>query len=145
MSDQPFQNSKRHSGTDAFQEPELETELDNISFEEVDLVAIERAWAKRRECLKLELDGYTSNSIPSISHENLATDPFTRWYTEDTTDGFFHNVGEVRKLPKTTFRPYFRKRTQIGIRKLDSYADFESDAGATCGLLSEISRGLSRL
>lgn len=124
-----------------------EIELDDESHENIDLVAIERTWSKRLEQLETKLSDYNSEPIPSISYENPRSDPLARWYSETTADGFFHNIGEVRKLSK---RPNvhldFKNHSQILSQKFDTYGrEVESDAGATCGLLSEISRGLARL
>ncbi|KAK6336946.1 hypothetical protein TWF718_009735 [Orbilia javanica] len=147
MIDASIQKSKRHSGTELPPELALEIELDDESPSNIDLVAIERTWSKRLNQLENLFQSSATESIPFISHEDVVSDPLARWYTETTTDGFFHNIGEVRKLSKRQ-NPRLDSEgcSQIHRMKFDRFGgDVRSDAGATYGLISEISRGLSRL
>ncbi|KAK6343492.1 hypothetical protein TWF730_011082 [Orbilia blumenaviensis] len=146
MSERTTRNNKRHCGTDIPPES-LEIELDDGKPEDLDLVAIERTWSKRLQQLEQQIKGYTPESIPSVSHESHASEPLARWYGETTTDGFFHDIGKVRKLPKRSnanLNPTHHSRNHQ--KRFDTYGDdMQSEAGATCGFMSEISRGLSRL
>ncbi|KAK6512960.1 hypothetical protein TWF506_009122 [Arthrobotrys conoides] len=148
MINETIQDRKRHSGCETPRElvPEIELDDDNNA-QSIDLVAIERTWSKRLEQLEVKLNNYNSELVLSNSYENNPSDPLARWYCETTGDGFFHDIGGVRKLPKGT-DPYLNFKNQIltPSQRVDRYGrDFESEAGATCGLISEISRGLSRL
>ncbi|KAK6525876.1 hypothetical protein TWF281_010920 [Arthrobotrys megalospora] len=147
MSDEAVRKSKRHSGPDMPLGLALDIDDDDGNSENIDLVAIERTWSKRLQHLEVRLSGYNAESIPSIPHEAPKSDPLARWCSETTADGFFHTIGEVQMLPeRSNVHLDFMRHPQIHRHKLDVYGNEEdSDAGATCGLLSEISRGLSRL
>ncbi|KAF3215198.1 hypothetical protein TWF192_009524 [Orbilia oligospora] len=143
MIDEAIQNSKRHSGTETPRELMMEIELDDQNAKSIDLIAIERTWSKRLEQLEIKLNPYNTELTRSISHENIPSEPLARWYCEATADGFFHDIGEVRKLSKVP-SVYLEFKTQD--QGFEIYGrNIGSDAGATCGLISEVSRGLSRL
>ncbi|KAF3289945.1 hypothetical protein TWF970_003688 [Orbilia oligospora] len=143
MIDEAIQNSKRHSGTETPRELMIEIDFDDENAKSIDLVAIERTWSKRLEQLEIKLNPYNTELVPSISHENIPSEPLARWYCETTADGFFHDIGEVRKLSKFP-NIYLDCKNQD--QRFGVYGgNIGSDAGATCGLISEVSRGLSRL
>ncbi|KAF3918195.1 hypothetical protein ABW20_dc0105455 [Dactylellina cionopaga] len=132
---------------------ELTLDLDDETWDETTLITIERKWSKLKE-LELLLDGYTANfdvncNAPAPSQTQASaseSDPLNRWYSEPTTNGVFHTIAEVRRLPETTF-----DHEDMAMATHHDYGNFtdrdnaSSDACATRGLLSEISRAISRL
>ncbi|KAF3908675.1 hypothetical protein AA313_de0206795 [Arthrobotrys entomopaga] len=116
-------------------------------------VTIERTWSKLRD-LELRLNGHTIGLNPRIPPESH-TDALDRWLSESTEEGFYHTIGQVRQLPPSTSpsppppssqnNNNSRSGSHAAAHPENKYEKTSSEAYATCGMLSEISRGLSRL
>ncbi|KAK6543065.1 hypothetical protein TWF694_006990 [Orbilia ellipsospora] len=113
-------------------------------------ITIERTWSKLRD-LELRLNGHTIGLNPRIPPENHI-DALNRWLSETTEEGFYHTIGQVRQLqplpplpppppPKSSASQFNYAATHPD----NKYEKTSSEAYATCGILSEVSRGLSRL
>ncbi|KAF3937297.1 hypothetical protein ABW19_dt0201538 [Dactylella cylindrospora] len=123
---------------------ELTLDQEELTRDHRILKTIERTKSKLRD-LELQLDGHTPGfNLDPYTHnsrESHISDPLSRWYTEAATDGFFYGISEGRMPSGDLFND---ELVQYEDEK-EEVASTLSDACATCGLLSDISRGLSRL
>ncbi|EPS44720.1 hypothetical protein H072_1283 [Dactylellina haptotyla CBS 200.50] len=123
---------------------DLTLDLEEIT-DNTPLITIERTWSKLRD-LELRLNGVNTSGLelpsPNESHDS---DPLSRFLSESTEDGFFHTIGQVH-YPAHPIAIHPKQYKYQSIHHASMRAeDVSSEAFATCGLMSEISRGLSRL